>query len=33
MLEPGPGRFDPKDMGKIAGGVAVGPLERVGHGA
>ena len=33
VLEPGPGRFDPKEMGKLAARVAVEPLERAAHEA
>ena len=33
VLEPGPGRFDPKEMGKLAGLVTVEPLAPVAHEA
>jgi 1-phosphofructokinase/tagatose 6-phosphate kinase len=33
VLEPGPGRFDPKEMGKLAGLVSVEPLAPVAHEA
>jgi 1-phosphofructokinase/tagatose 6-phosphate kinase len=33
VLEQGPGRFDPREMSRIAGLVTVAPLARVGHEA
>lgn len=33
VLEQGPGRFDPREMSRIASLVTVAPLERVGHEA
>lgn len=33
VLEPGPGRFDPREMGRITSLVTVAPLERVAHEA